>query len=153
MLERDETISAAIDTEKPVEKVESLANKAENYAITDENSGDMGGAKSRYAANIEAIKVLKSIEADNRTATPAEQDILAKYTGWGAISQAFDGTNTKWSNEYAELKKLLTPEEYEAARHSTMNAHYTSPTVISAMYDVLNNLGFEKGNILDEAVA
>ena len=152
LLERDETISAAIDTEKPVEKVESLANKAENYAITDENSGDMGGAKSRYAANIKAIKVLKSIEADNRTATPAEQDILAKYTGWGAISQAFDGTNTKWSNEYAELKKLLTPEEYEAARHSTMNAHYTSPTVISAMYDVLNNLGFEKGNILEPAM-
>ncbi len=152
LLERDETISEAISTEKTVEKVESFVNKAENYAITDENLGNAGGAKSRYAANIEAIKLLKSIEADSRNATPAEQDILAKYTGWGAIPQAFDSTNTKWSSEYAELKELLTSEEYEAARHSTMNAHYTSPTVISAMYDVLNNLGFEKGNILEPAM-
>lgn len=152
LLERDETISEAVIAEKPVEIVAKSVSKAENYAITDENLGDVGGAKSRYAANIEAIKTLKSIEKDGRNATPAEQDVLAKYTGWGAISQAFDGTNTKWGNEYAELKKLLTPEEYEAARHSTMNAHYTSPTVISAMYDVLNNLGFEKGNILEPAM-
>lgn len=152
LLERDETISEAVIAEKPVEIVEKSVSKAKNYAITDENLGNVGGAKSRYAANIEAIKLLKSIEADSRNATPAEQDILAKYTGWGAIPQAFDSTNTKWSSEYAELKELLTSEEYEAARHSTMNAHYTSPTVISAIYDVLNNLGFEKGNILEPAM-
>ncbi|MCM1524784.1 MAG: DUF3849 domain-containing protein [Ruminococcus sp.] len=126
--------------------------KAENYSIKNENFGDMGGAKSRYAANIEAIKLLKSIENEQRTATPEEQEILAGYTGWGAIPQAFDSQNDKWSSEYSELKELLTPEEYEAARHSTMNAHYTSPTVISAIYDVLNNLGFEKGNILEPAM-
>lgn len=152
LLERDETISEAVIAEKPVEIVEKSVSKAKNYAITDENLGNVGGAKSRYAANIEAIKLLKSIEADSRNATPAEQDTLAGYTGWGAIPQAFDSTNTKWSSEYAELKELLTSEEYEAARHSTMNAHYTSPTVISAMYDVLNNLGFEKGNILEPAM-
>lgn len=159
LLERDETISEAVNTEKSleitekaVENAEKSVNKAENYVIRDDNFGDTGGAKSRYAANIEAIKTLKSIEKDGRNATPDEQDILANYTGWGAIPQAFDSTNTKWSSEYAELKELLTPEEYEAARHSTMNAHYTSPTVISAMYDVLNNFGFEKGNILEPAM-
>lgn len=151
LLERDKAISEE-STEKAVEIVEKPVSNSENYVISDDKFGDMGGAKSRYAANIEAIKTLKSIEADGRNATPAEQDILANYTGWGAIPQAFDGTNTKWSSEYAELKELLTPEEYEAARHSTMNAHYTSPIVISAMYDVLNNLGFEKGNILEPAM-
>lgn len=160
LLERGETVAAT--TEKAVEKVESPVNKAENYSIADVNFGDVGGDKSRYAANIEAIKTLKKIESANRklaadmflprNATPEEQKALAKYTGWGAIPQAFDSTNNRWSNEYAELKELLTPEEYEAARHSTMNAHYTSPTVISAMYDVLNNLGFEKGNILEPAM-
>lgn len=159
LLERDKSISKAVNTEKSTENKKETDRNAEipvsksvNYIIKDDNFGDTGGAKNRYAANIEAIKVLKSIEAENRTATPAEQDILAKYTGWGAISQAFDSANTKWSNEYAELKELLTSEEYEAARHSTMNAHYTSPTVISAMYDVLNNLGFVKGNILEPAM-
>ncbi len=159
LLERDKIISEAANTEKnleiaekTVENVENSVNKAENYVITNENSGEIGSAKNRYAANIAAINVLKSIEAENRAAAPAEQDILAGYTGWGAIPQAFDSTNTKWSNEYAELKELLTEKEYEAARHSTMNAHYTSPTVISAMYNVLDNLGFEKGNILEPAM-
>lgn len=105
-----------------------------------------------YADNIEAIKTLKMIEAENRTATPEEQKILSKYTGWGAIPQAFDINNDKWRTEYAELRTLLTPDEYAAARKSTMNAHYTSPTVISAIYDGLKNLGFEKGKILEPAV-
>ncbi len=126
--------------------------KSRNFVITDENFGVSGGAKTRYADNVAAIKTLKAIEAENRTATPEEQQILSKYTGWGAIPQAFDINNDKWRTEYAELRTLLTPEEYAAARRSTMNAHYTSPTVISAIYEGLKNLGFEGGKILEPAV-
>ena len=123
-----------------------------NFIITDENFGVSGGAKARYTDNVEAIKTLKVIEAENRTATPDEQQILSKYTGWGAIPQAFDSSNDKWDKEYTELKELLTPDEYKAARESTMNAHYTSPTVISAIYDGLKKLGFENGKILEPAM-
>lgn len=153
LIERGEIIPEETETAESIsDNAEISMPKAENFAIKNDNFGDMGGAKSRYAANIEAIKILKSIESEQRTATPAEQEILAGYTGWGAIPQAFDSTNDKWSSEYGELKEILTTEEYEAARHSTMNAHYTSPTVISAMYNVLDNLGFEKGNILEPAM-
>lgn len=124
----------------------------ENFVIDNDNIGVSGGAKARYADNIEAIKTLQSIEAENRTATTDEQQILAKYTGWGAIPQAFDANNEKWSTEYTELKTILTPDEYAAARKSTMNAHYTSPTVISAIYDGLRNLGFKSGKILEPAM-
>ena len=116
------------------------------------NFGVPGGAKARYADNVEAIKTLKQIEAENRTATSEEQQILSKYTGWGAIPQAFDMSNEKWKEEYAELKELLTPEEYSAARHSTMNAHFTSPVITSAIYEGLKNLGFESGKILEPAM-
>ena len=126
--------------------------KAQNFVITDENFGVPGGAKARYADNALAIKTLKVIEAENRTATPEEQMILSKYTGWGAIPQAFDIGNDKWRTEYAELRTLLTPEEYAAARKSVMNAYYTSPTVISAIYDGLKKIGFENGRILEPAV-
>ncbi len=123
-----------------------------NFVITDDNFGVPGGAKARYADNIEAIKTLKQIEAENRTATPEEQQILSKYTGWGAIPQAFDMSNEKWKEEYAELKELLSPEEYSAARHSTMNAHFTSPIITSAIYEGLKNLGFESGKIIEPAM-
>ncbi|MBQ6942722.1 MAG: hypothetical protein IJN43_00185, partial [Ruminococcus sp.] len=126
--------------------------KGTNFVITDDNFGVPGGAKARYADNVEAIKTLKQIEAENRTATAEEQQILSKYTGWGAIPQAFDMSNEKWKEEYAELKELLTPEEYSAARHSTMNAHFTSPVITSAIYEGLKNLGFESGKILEPAM-
>ena len=126
--------------------------KAQNFVITDKNFGVPGSANARYADNVLAIKTLKAIEAENRTATPEEQLILSKYTGWGAIPQAFDIGNDKWRTEYAELRTLLMSEEYAAARKSVMNAHYTSPTVISAIYDWLKKIGFENGRILEPAV-
>lgn len=123
-----------------------------DYKITDRNYNIEGGAKSRFANNVEAIRLLKKIESENRNATPEEQGILAKYVGWGGIANAFDGRKDDWSKEYNELKSLLTDEEYRAARSSTMNAHYTSPTVISTIYDGLKNLGFDGGKILEPAM-
>lgn len=111
-----------------------------------------GGQKTRYAANITAIRTLKQIEAEGRTATADEQKILSQYVGWGGIPQAFDGANDKWSKEYKELKELLTDDEYAAARGSTLNAHYTTPTVINAMYKALDNMGFKNGNVLEPAM-
>ena len=119
-----------------------------DYKITDEHYGESGGAKSRYSDNIAAIKTLKAIESENRKATPDEQQILSKFTGWGAIPQAFDSTSEKWSKEYEELKSLLTDDEYSAARKSTMNAHYTSPTVINAVYAGLEKLGFKGEGVI-----
>jgi N12 class adenine-specific DNA methylase/adenine-specific DNA methylase len=104
---------------------------------------DYGGPKTRYRNNIEAIKTLKNIEAENRMATSGEQEILSLYVGWGALPQAFDSRNDKWSGEYAELKELLSDDEYRSAVASTLNAHYTSPTVIKAMYKALGEMGFE----------
>lgn len=120
-----------------------------DYTITDKNYGTEGGAKARFANNVAAIKLLKSIEKENRTATPEEQEILAKYVGWGGIANAFDSRKPDWSKEYTELKDLLTDEEYRAARASTMNAHYTSPMVINAIYSALDNMGFDGGKILE----
>ena len=119
-----------------------------NFRITDDDLG-VGGAKTKYAANIAAIRLLKQLESEHRLATPEEQETLSRYVGWGGISQAFDEGNAQWSAEYAELKALLTPEEYAAARSSTLNAFYTSPTVIKAMYEALGNFGFSAGNILE----
>ena len=98
---------------------------------------------------MEAIQLLQTIESENRLATPEEQEILSRYVGWGGIPNAFDERNSDWSNEYQELKSLLSAEEYEAARASTLNAFYTSPTVIGAMYEALGNMGLEKGNLLE----
>ena len=119
-----------------------------NFRITDDHLGE-GGAKTKYAFNIAAIQTLKQIEAEERQATPQEQEILSGYVGWGGIPQAYDGNNAQWSEEYQQLKSLLTDEEYAAARGSTLNAHYTSPTVIKAMYDALGKMGFQSGNILE----
>ncbi len=122
----------------------------QNYIITDDNLG-YGGAKTKYKYNIEAIKTLQLTEKENRNATPQEQEVLAKYVGWGGIPQAVDESNTSWANEYLELKGLLTNEEYISARESTLNAHYTSPTVIKAIYSFIEKTGFSTGNILEPA--
>ena len=121
-----------------------------DFRITDDNLGH-GGQKAKYAANVAAIRMLKQLEGENRLATAGEQDILSRYVGWGGIPQAFDDANTQWAREYAELKELLGSEEYELARGSTLNAHYTSPTVIKAIYTCLENMGFKTGNVLEPA--
>ena len=122
-----------------------------NFVITDENLG-VNGPKARFNANIAAVETLKTIEAEGRTATPEEQMILSGYTGWGAIPQAFDPRNDDWKNEYEKLKTVLDDAEYSEARRSTLNAHYTSPVVINAIYEGLANLGFEKGKVLEPAM-
>ena len=99
--------------------------------------------------NVEAIRTLKQIETESRTATAAEQEVLSRYVGWGGIPNAFDPDKEDWSAEYVELKSLLTDEEYRSARASTLNAHYTSPTVIKAVYEAIGNMGFDSGNILE----
>lgn len=131
--------------------VEHNASNSQNFVITDENLG-VKTPKARFAANVEAIRTLNNIEAENRTATPEEQAVLSGYTGWGAIPQAFDSNNKDWSNEYAELKELLSDSEYADARRSTLNAHFTSPVIISAIYEGLKNIGFESGKILEPAM-
>lgn len=131
--------------------LEHNASNSQNFVITDENLG-VKTPKARFAANVEAIRTLNNIEAENRTATSEEQAVLSGYTGWGAIPQAFDSDNKDWSNEYAQLKELLTDDEYMAARRSTMNAHFTSPVIISAIYEGLKNIGFESGKILEPAM-
>ncbi len=123
---------------------------AENYRITDDALG-VGGAKTKYRNNVEAIRTLQRIEADGRGATPAEQETLSRYTGWGGAPQAFDKANADWSKEYEELKGLLSNTEYESARASTLNAHYTSPTVIKSIYAALERMGFRSGSVLEPA--
>ena len=119
-----------------------------NFRITDDNLG-AGGPKTKYKANVEAIRVLQTLDAEQRQATAEEQEILSRYVGWGGIPQAFDENNAEWSKEYAELQSLLTADEYKEARASTLNAFYTSPTVIKAMYEALGNMGLSKGNVLE----
>ena len=131
-----------------MQAAEETPTSAVNFHITDDNLGH-GGAKTKYQMNADAIKTLKQIESENRYADTSEQEILSKYVGWGGIPQAFDEDNSQWSNEYTELKSLLSPEEYESARSSTLNAHYTSTTVIKAMYTAIENMGFTTGNILE----
>ena len=128
-----------------------IRRNAQNFHITDDALG-VGGSKAKYQANINAIKLLKHLEADGRQAIPEQQEVLSRYVGWGGLADAFDPNKEKWSAEYAELKNLLTPEEYEAARASTLNAHYTSPTVIKAIYDAVGNMGFKTGNILEPSM-
>ena len=123
---------------------------AENFHITDDHLGE-GGAKTKYGWNLAAIRTLQQLEAENRPATPKEQEILFRYVGWGGLSQAFDPQNADWKKEYEELKDLLSESEYASARASTLNAHYTSPTVIRAMYEAIGRMGFASGNILEPA--
>ena len=119
-----------------------------DFRITDDHLGE-GGAKTKFRRNVTAIRTLKAIEAENRLATPEEQAILSQYVGWGGLPDAFDDSKEQWQSEYAELKELLTDSEYESARASTLNAHYTSPVVIRAMYEAIGNMGFQTGNILE----
>ena len=121
---------------------------AGNFHITDDHLGE-GGPKEKYRRNVEAIRTLKAIELEGRGATEAEQEVLSRYVGWGGLPQVFDQDKEDWHTEYAELKGLLDESEYAAARSSTLNAHYTSPTVIKAVYEALGNFGFQKGNILE----
>ncbi|MBQ2725391.1 MAG: N-6 DNA methylase, partial [Clostridia bacterium] len=130
---------------------ESVEIPPENYRITDDDLG-AGGAKAKFRMNMDAINTLKQIESENRHATPEEQEILSKYVGWGGLADAFDDSKENWQKEYAELSFALTPEEYTAARSSTLNAHYTSPTVIKAIYEAVGNMGFQTGNILEPAM-
>ncbi|WP_418792575.1 N-6 DNA methylase [Phosphitispora sp. TUW77] len=140
----------ARETEKkPTEKEEPHQTHI-NYRITDDNLG-AGGQKTKYGWNVAAIRLSNQLEEENRLATPEEQEVLSRYVGWGSLPQAFDEANSQWAKEYAELKELLTDEEYASTRASTLNAHYTSPTVIKAMYACLENMGFKTGNILEPA--
>ena len=124
---------------------------AENFRILDDDLGT-GGAKAKFWRNIKAIATLKQIEAEDRNATPEEQHILSQYVGWGGLADAFDESKDNWKAEFAELYAALSPEEYAAARASTLNAHYTSPTVIRAIYDAVENMGFQTGNILEPSM-
>ena len=126
----------------------NLRRTAENFHITDNRLGE-GGPKAKFQDNVEAIKLLKYLEETTGQATPEQQEILSRYVGWGGLADAFDPDKESWSKEYAQLKELLTPEEYAAARGSTLNAHYTSPTVIKAIYEAVGRMGFETGNILE----
>lgn len=125
--------------------------RARNFRITDEHLGE-GGAKAKCRANIEAIQLLKYLERNGFQASPEQQDKLSGYVGWGGIPEVFDESKSEWSKEYAELKSLLTPDEYEAARGSTLNAHYTSPAVIRAIYEAVGSMGFEGGRILEPSM-
>ena len=125
--------------------------RARNFRITDEHLGE-GGAKAKCRANIEAIQLLQYLERNGFQASPKQQDKLSRYVGWGGIPEVFNENKPDWSKEYAELKALLTPEEYEAARGSTLNAHYTSPTVIRAIYEAVGSIGFEGGHILEPSM-
>ena len=119
-----------------------------NFHITDDDLGS-GGPKAKFKANMEAIRLLKELEQEQRLATPEEQEVLSRYVGWGGIPQAFEERTSAWAEDYTQLKGVLTPEEYSAARASTLNAFYTSPTVIKAMYEALGNMGLKQGNILE----
>lgn len=126
-------------------------NTAQNFHITDPDLG-AGGQKTKYQNNVAAIRLLKDLEAQGRSATPEEQEVLSRYVGWGGIPQAFDAANEKWASEYTELKTLLTPEEYASARGSTLNAHFTSPTVIEGMYQALEQMGVHPDTVLEPAM-
>ena len=137
---------------EPVNAGQELSTKpapaAANFRITDDDLGSFG-PKGRYVLNVEAIRTLKAIESEKRGPVGAEQEVMSRYTGWGAIPEAFDPDKPEWAGEYAELKALLTEEEYASARASTLNAHFTPPTVIRAIYDALGSMGFTSGNILE----
>ena len=128
-----------------------VAIPAENFRITDDHLGE-GGAKTKFRRNMDAIHLLKKLESENRQATQVEQEILSQYVGWGGLPDAFDEEKPAWASEVKELREALTPQEYEAARASTLNAHYTSPTVIRAIYEAVGNMGFQTGNILEPAM-
>ena len=141
------------DIEIPVKQAEPQIDKtgAVNFHITDDDLG-IGTAKEKFRRNVEAIRTLEKIESENRIATPEEQEVLSQYVGWGGLADAFDESKSAWANEYQELKGLLSEQEYASARESTLNAHYTSPAIIRSIYDSLDKMGFEKGNVLEPAM-
>lgn len=152
--ERTEKVKSPLDTRNNSHADDfksPVDTRNNNFVITDEKLG-VNGPKARFNANVAAVETLKNIELEGRTATHEEQKILSGYTGWGAIPQAFDPNNSDWKNEYGKLKTVLDDAEYSDARRSTLNAHYTSPVVINAIYEGLANLGFEKGKILEPAM-
>ena len=130
---------------------DNLRRNAENFRITDDALG-VGGAKAKFRANMAAIHLLQELEFEGLQASPEQQEILSRYVGWGGLADAFDPDKAGWHAEYDELKNVLSPEEYAAARASTLNAHYTSPTVIRAIYDAVENMGFQTGNILEPSM-
>ena len=140
--------AAALDKAR---NAEPAPEPAGNFHITDDHLGE-GGAKQKYARNIEAIRTLFKLEQEHRGATAEEQQVLSQYVGWGGLSDAFDPGKDSWAKEYAELKGLLSEDEYVAARSSTLNAHYTSPTVIRGIYDAVERMGFRSGNILEPSM-
>ena len=150
----EEQLTFDIDTAQPkqeqAELIQDNTTKTD-FTITDDKLGE-GGAKTKYRANVEAIKTLKTIESEERAATPEEQEILSKYVGWGGLKNAFEDFHDDWKKEFTELKELLTPEEYKLAKASVLNAHYTSPLVIEKMYEALRNNGFTGGKILEPAM-
>ena len=146
------TVETAIENEpEPEVMPDKEPVPVQNYHITDDTLGE-AGQKTKFRMNMDAIYTLKILENKNRNATPEEQEILAKYVGWGGLAEAFDEDNSSWIREYKELKAALTDEEYAAARASTLNAHYTSPTVIKAIYEAVGNMGFQTGNILEPSM-
>lgn len=140
--------SPALDAVEPERPTLELAG---NFHITDDDLG-VGGPKQKFARNIEAIRTLFKLEEEHRGATAEEQQVLSQYVGWGGLADAFDPSKDSWAKEYAELKGLLSEDEYAAARSSTLNAHYTSPTVIRAIYDAVERMGFQSGNILEPSM-
>ena len=147
-VEPEHSFEPTIQTESEASATFSPDITANNYRITDNHLGE-GGQKTKFENNMRAIRTLKTLEKENRPASPEDQEVLSQYVGWGGIPQAFDEKNTAWADEYRELKYTLTPEEYEMARASTLNAHYTSPTVIRAIYAAVEQMGFQSGNILE----
>ena len=137
------------ESQSPIQSPSDIS--AENYVISDMELG-VGTAKEKFQRNVEAIRTLKTIESEKRLATNEEQEVLSKYVGWGGLADAFDETKSAWAKEYAELKTLLSEEEYISARESTLNAHYTSPVIIQGIYRTLQRIGFTKGNLLEPSM-
>ena len=158
-LEREQTVQTEKEPEVApvVDEIDAPApevtatDKGENFTITDDNLGD-GGAKTKFRANVDAIKTLKTLEREKRPATAEEKETLSKYVGWGALAKAFDKDDPKWAAEYKELSELLTPQEYAQARSTVNDAFYTSPTVIDGIYEALGNFGFDGGTVLEPAM-
>ena len=153
--ERETITAEIISADEPVAE-ESITpapthDKDDNFTITDDNLGD-GGAKTKFRSNVDAIRTLKTLEAEKRPATAEEKETLSRYVGWGALAKAFDKNDEKWAAEYKELSELLTPQEYAQARSTVNDAFYTSPVVIDGIYEALGNFGFEGGNILEPAM-
>ena len=146
-----QTIGSKSPTLDAVEPEQSTLELAGNFHITDDDLG-VGGPKQKFARNIEAIRTLFKLEEEHRGATAEEQQVLSQYVGWGGLADAFDPGKDNWAKEYAELKGLLSEDEYAAARSSTLNAHYTSPTVIRSIYDAVERMGFRSGNILEPSM-